>query len=106
MADKEENQQKESPTTEEKPHKEPNVTYTNIAEAPSIYINRMELALGRNEIRLRLCEILQADEADMIVRVLQTVYISPYHAKKISQLFIRQMEKYEERFGPIPDQTS
>jgi hypothetical protein len=95
---------------EEKPQDEivrANVSRT-VSESPtfaSLYTNDTQLQITPWDVRLIFAVISQPatkDRPEVQVQTVGEVRMSPQHAKRIAQILVRQLARYESQFGVIP----
>jgi hypothetical protein len=74
-------------------------------QAPTYYVNLVEMRTGLMDMRFRLAEVIDASETEtattLHLKALATLYMSPQHAKSFLALLSRNLKSWEERFGPI-----
>lgn len=84
-----------------KVHKRP-AEYIGAEEAPTFYSNSIKLQNSLYDFQISFSNVLEATPEKFSARVVATVLMSPQHAKVFSRILQRNVEKYEQQFGPIP----
>lgn len=69
--------------------------------APTYYANTVDIGVSNSDFRIRLGEILEANDSEMVVKHRATVYFSPRHAKEVCILFNRKVKEFEDKCGII-----
>lgn len=70
-------------------------------QSPLIYTDRVEMAVQYYDIKLKLQQIVRADEDEVVLREAAIVVFSPPHAKALIEILERGLKSYEDRFGKI-----
>lgn len=68
---------------------------------PTYYSNTIEIATSSSDFRIRVGEILEANDQEVIVKHRATIYFSPRHAKEVASLFATKVKEHEEKYGEI-----
>ena len=66
------------------------------------YANTIEVTGNLWDVRLRIGEIIKADEGELVMRERAKIFISPQQAVALNEILERNITRYEEQFGPIP----
>lgn len=72
-------------------------------EVPSVYANHVQVSTGPWDFVIMLGEIVRLDDGDVAARKIVQITMSPQHAKAMAEVLARQIARYEERFGELPD---
>jgi hypothetical protein len=73
-----------------------------IENAPTIYVNSVQVEVTPWDFKLRLAQIGEASTDRLLLNELCFVYLSPQHAKALAMLLSQQVASYEKQVGPIP----
>lgn len=77
--------------------------YTKSLEnLPSFYINNTQVMVSNFDFKLTLGQLIEATKDKVLVDPQVTIFMSPQHAKAVSNLLTAQLEAYETNHGPIP----
>jgi hypothetical protein len=68
-----------------------------------IYANNAQITGNYFDFQVAFGEILEASLEKLVTEDLVTVKMSPQLAKRLSELLISHIEKYEAMFGAIPE---
>ena len=82
--------------------KKPLVIREEGQEAPTIYVNNVEIRATEWDIHLSMGEVTRRSEGEMRVKELVKIYMSPQHAKVFARVLTNQVARYEEAVGTIP----
>lgn len=75
--------------------------YKNLEDAPTIYVNSIQVAQSPFDLRLVMGVLEAADTEKIVTRVNATVFMSMQHAKVFVGLLQKHMEKYKSIHGTI-----
>jgi hypothetical protein len=82
------------------------VNKTKASSHVVIYSNFAEIQMSAWDFRIKFGRIERADEKELAIEELATVYMSPEHMKVFLGALQSNVSKYEERFGPIKGSLS
>lgn len=88
---------------EEQPREVP--PYIVNPEAPAYFVNSVRILSSIFDFTVLFFQLkmISTEEGDQgQLREVAKIYLSPQHAKAISELLSRKVSEYEEQFGPIP----
>lgn len=78
------------------------VTRTRSPNHVSIYSNNVEVGVSAWDVRIKLGEIVEANDNRLDISILATLFMSPPHAKAFSKVLAENIKKYEAAMGEIP----
>lgn len=68
---------------------------------PAIYANNISLSVTQWDFRFVYGRIVHSDDKNVDIENEIMVYMSPQHAKAMSNILVENLKKYEETFGTI-----
>lgn len=80
----------------------PEVEIVRVEELPTYYSNQALISLHPFDFRIEFRQSRAVDDK-VIAKPLVQVYISPQHGKALLDLLARQVARYEEAFGILPE---
>ena len=84
------------------------VTFTkSVGEVPSNYANNTQLTVSAYDFKFTFGQIVESTTDGVLVEPKTVVFMSPQHAKAISELLVNHIKIYEEMSGhhisdPLP----
>src|SRR5260370_630066 len=66
------------------------------------YSNSVQLEVTPWDFKFNFGEIVEATEQQLRVRLWVAIYMSPQHAKVLSEVLAKNVATYESKFGKIP----
>ncbi len=82
--------------------KEQEMVWLDHDQGPTYYSNTIEVVGSLWDVRLRIGEIVNADDSQLVMREKAKVFLSPQHAVVLAEILEKNIKRYEELFGPIP----
>lgn len=86
--------------------KQPKVRCINHGQAPSFFVNRVEMGFSNFEFRLKFQEVLDGTPEQINVRDLATVYLTPAHTMMVASLFGVKLKEYKEYREKVAHETA
>ena len=68
-------------------------------EVPSFYANNTNLSVSAYDFKITFGQVIEADDKGMLVDPKAIIFLSPQHAKAVSNLLVDQIKAYEKRTG-------
>ncbi len=72
-------------------------------QRPVYYSNFAEIRLSVVDFRIRIGQMVDVHDSQLVADPLATIFMSPSHAKAFLALIQRNVARYEEKYGVIPD---
>ena len=85
--------------TRKQPERE--VVRLGLDDAPTIYVNSVEMAVSFFDIQMRMGQVQDISDKRLVVKILTNVVMSPPHAKALVQALVSNVAVYEDKFGAI-----
>jgi hypothetical protein len=70
-------------------------------DAPVVYANHTQIAASIFDFRLQFGQILKADQDELRVKFMTTVFLSPQHMKAFLALLNQKVHDWEQQYGEI-----
>jgi hypothetical protein len=69
----------------------------------TVYANNADVQLSPWDFRIRLGHVEKADDSELVIEDVATIFMSPAHTKAFLEALIANVAKYEKFFGKIED---
>ena len=84
------------------PEVPPEIEIAAADDLPTYYSNQAQVTLHPFDFRIEFRQLKSTGEK-IVGKPLAQVYVSPQHGKSLLALLARQVARYEEAFGALPD---
>jgi hypothetical protein len=68
----------------------------------SIYANDLLVQTSIWDVRIKLGEVVADNSTTLKVKTFGEVRLAPQLAKKLTMMLLKQLQDYEDKYGPIP----
>jgi hypothetical protein len=99
-------------TTKRKTHKQPNPRtaqdmpeFTYVEDHKIIYANSVQVAQNLYDFRLIFGLVSGVKNGKLQIANLESIILSPQHAKQLAEVLAENVRKYEEQYMPLPIPT-
>ena len=82
------------------------VVYRTSDEAPTYYVNSIEIAAGPFDFILTLKQIAEVSSERVVYKQVARIIFSPQHAKVLAEVLAKRVAQFESTFGELPSREA
>ena len=72
-----------------------------LQDVPNYYANQASVRTTQHDVQIIHCQIVAQESGKLTVVPQAVIYMSLSHAKKVANIIVEQVAKYEEKFGVV-----